>query len=322
MAVTAYLLDASGFRAADLAGCAGAIGRDGAVVWIDVHGSEPEVVPFLRDRLKLHPLAIEDIFSERVTPKIEDFKDHLYMVMHAVRKDGDRPEDLRTLELDVIVGSNWVVTHHADEVPAIEAVLEELRRNPLEMERGPAFLAHGIIDRLTDLYLPVVDKFEEELDGIENAVVERPRREHLRRLFQLKRSLQRLRRLSAYQRDMLLRLSHGEFSQIPEKALVFYRDVYDHFVRIADLADGYREIITSALEIYTSTVANRTNDVMKALTVVSSVLLPLNLIAGLWGMNFDRLPGRHFPWGFEVTVVVMLVLAGALFWWFRRRRWI
>ena len=159
------------------------------------------------------------------------------------------------------IGKNFVFTHHSMPMRSLEELAADLDRNPRLLDRGPAFVAHAIVDRLTDQYLPVVDEFEEEIDEIEEQVINRPRPEHLRRLFALKRSLQRLRRISAYQRDVLLRLSREEFELIPTAAVPFFRDVYDHFVRIADLADSYRELVTAALEIYMSGVANRTNDI-------------------------------------------------------------
>lgn len=320
--ITARMTNGDGLRTVDLAQCGNVVGQFGTTVWIDSQGRDEEIERFLRDHLKIHPLAIEDVFSDRMTPKVEDFGEYLYVVMHAVRKEQANPEALGTIELDVLIGPNWVFTHHSEPLPVIDLVLADLQRNPREMQRGPAFLAHTIIDHLTDLYLPVVDKFEEELDGIEEEVVERPRAELLQHLFALKRSLQRLRRMSVHQRDMLQRLSRGEYPQILPEALPFFRDVYDHFVRIADLADSYREMVTAALEIYMTVIANRTNDVMKALTLLSSVMLPLNFIAGLYGMNFENMPGQHTWWGYWMVLCVMVGVATVLYWQFKRRRFL
>lgn len=317
MGIVAYVMDDSGFRSVDLEHCQTATGT---TRWIDADGRAPEVERFLRDTLHIHPLAIEDVFSDRLTPKVEDFGDYLYIVMHAVRRDA--VEDVATVEIDLLIGDDWVFTHHSEPLAALAAVVEDLRRNPREMQRGPAFLAHAIIDRLTDLYLPVIDKFEDELDGIEKEVVERPQPELLQHLFALKRSLQRLRRISVHQRDMLQRLARGEYPRMPKDALPFYRDVYDHFVRIADLADSYREMATAALEIYMTVIANRTNDVMKGLALLSTVMLPLTFIAGIYGMNFKHMPELEWTFGYPFALGLMLVVAGLLYWQFKRRRYL
>jgi len=322
MAINAYVMDDRGFHAVELdPHCAHAISRPDATVWIDSDGRSDGLEAFLRDTLKIHPLAIEDIFADRLTPKVEDYGDYLYVVMHAVRQDQAEPDELGTMEIDFLIGPNWVFTHHSFDLPAVRQMVADLERNPREMQRGPAFLAHGLIDRLTDRYMPVMDRFEEEIDRIEKDVVERPTPKQLKRMFSIKRTLQRLRRISVYQRDMLQRLSRGDFEIIPDKARPFYRDVYDHFVRIADLADSYRELVTAALEIYMSVIANRTNDVMKALTLLSTIMLPLNFLAGLYGMNID-LPFQKWHFMFPIVASAMLTIAAVLYWQFKRRRWL
>jgi magnesium transporter len=314
-----WVLDEAGFRAVPTGEAyAFLVGKPNTMVWFDAQGASPEIETFLRDTLHVHPLTIEDIFEERSTPKIEDYGNYLYVILHGV-KGGTL--DLKPAELDVLLGKDWIFTHHPEPMACVATVAEQLVRNPKQLQRGPAWVAHALLDRLTDTYLPVLDQFEEEVDELEKEVVQSPDRTILPRLFALKRSLQRLRRISVYQRDMLQRLSRGDYEVLPEKVLPFYRDVFDHFVRIADFADSYRELVTAALDIYMSGIANRTNDVMKALTLISTIMLPLNFIAGVYGMNVD-LPGQHFHTMFFVIAVVMTVTSGALYLSFRRRRWL
>jgi len=306
----------------DPAAIAAALADPESSMWIDSDGHTEEMERFLLDTLRVHPLVVEDIFEERVTPKVEDHADYLYLVMHGVRRDAESPQSLGTVELDIVIGKNWVFTHHTVPMRSVEGLSADLDRMPRMLSRGPAFVAHALVDRLTDNYLPVVDRFEEELDEIEEAVVHDPKPELLPRLFAVKRSLQRLRRISVYQRDVLQRLSRPEFDLIPADAMPFFRDAYDHFVRIADLADSYRELVMMSLEMYMSVVANRTNEIMKALALISTIMLPLTFVSGVYGMNFDNLPGRAWPWGFWALLGLMAVIAGVLGWQFKRRRWL
>jgi magnesium transporter len=305
----------------DVAEIAKALERPEVTLWIDADSHDEQVATFLRDTLRVHQLVIEDIFEERANPKVEDHGNYLYVVLHGVRRDAQSPQSLGTVELDILIGKNFVFTHHSLPMRSLEELANDLDRNPRLLNRGPAFTAHAIVDRLTDHYLPVVDAFEEEIDEIEEQVVNRPRPKLLPRLFALKRSLQRLRRISVHQRDVLQRLSRPEFGLIPPEAMPFFRDAYDHFVRIADLADSYRELVMMALEMYMSGVANRTNEIMKALALISTIMLPLNFMTGIYGMNFDNLPGKTWYWGFWALLTLMGVVSLVLFLTFRRRRW-
>jgi magnesium transporter len=317
--LSAYVFDESGFRSVPTGeACAELVGKPNTMVWFDAQGSSPEIEKLLRETLHLHPLTVEDIFEDRPTPKIEDYGNYLYVIVHGVEGG---TLDLRPAELDIVLGKDWLFTHHMRPMASVTNVAEHLERNPKQLQRGPAWVAHALLDQLTDTYLPILDQFEEDVDDLEKEVVQQPDPKILPRLFALKRSLQRLRRISVYQRDMLQRLSRGEYEVLPEKVLPFYRDVFDHFVRIADFADSYRELVTAALDIYMSVIANRTNDVMKALTLISTIMLPLNFLAGYYGMNVN-LPGQQWPGAIFVISVVMAVTAGAVYLSFRRRRWL
>jgi magnesium transporter len=167
-----------------------------------------------------------------------------------------------------------------------------------------------------------MDMFDETIDTLETQVMAEPKPVLLTQIFSLKRSLQQIRRVSVHQRDMLLRISRGEFELVDKAALPFFRDVYDHFVRVADLTDSYRDLVAGILEMYLSVQGQRLNEVMKILTIISTIVLPLNFIAGVYGMNFDFLPGIHWAYGFAATVLVMLSLSGGLIVFFKQRGWL
>jgi magnesium transporter len=289
--------------------------------WLDADGDDPTFREAL-SVLGLHSLAIEDIFQERVTPKVEDYGDYLYVVIHGISYQYDTPEDLRTVEFDLVISENWVISHHRGQKEATDEVCADLRRNPKLLDKGPAFVAHAIMDHVVDDYTPAIDAFDVQIDAIETNVVENPNPVMLQQIFRLKRSLQRLRRIAMHQREVLLRISRGEFEQIPERVLPFFRDIHDHFVRVSDMADGYRELLNSALDAYHSAISNRMNEVMKTLTLVSTIMLPLSFIAGLYGMNFEHMPELHWHYGYFFAVGLMLMVATAMVMWFRHKRWL
>ena len=320
--INVHVFDAGGYRQLPDVSVIPELLAGGARLWIDADDHDEHFSAFLTDVLKLHPLAVEDILQDRPSPKVEDYGDYLYIVAHGILREKKGTESLQTVEVDIVLGSQWVLTHHVGPSLPCNSVTAELARNPRPLERGPGFVVHAVLDHMVDYYLPVMDDFDDEVDAIESAVIQNPTRDVLEQLFRVKRSLQRLRRIAVYQREVLKRLSHGEFEQIPDKALPFFRDVYDHFIRVADLADSYRELLSGALDAYLSVVSNRMNEVMKALTLVATIMLPLTFIAGVYGMNFEHMPELKWRYGYPWALGLMAVVAVAMVTWFRRKAWL
>lgn len=295
----------------------------GAPLWIDTWDGGQGLADFFERVLHLHPLAIEDILREPPQPKVEDYGDYLYLVVHGVQRaaPADDSDEVASVELDVVLTRSWVLTHHAVESQAVADVERELRRNPRLLERGPAFIAHALLDHVIDCYVPLIEDYDAQIEEVEAQAIAQPTPAVMQRILRIKRSLQRMRRTAVYQREALLRLARGEFDLLPAAALPFYRDVYDHFVRVADLADSYRDLLAGVLDAYLSVVSNRMNEVMKALTLVATVMLPLTFIVGVYGMNFEFMPELHWKYGYLYVWALMLVVAVAMVWWFRRKRW-
>jgi magnesium transporter len=294
-------------------------------LWVDLEARTPETESLLVDTFALHPLTIEDVWTDSATPKLEQIGDYVYVLAHSARRGAD-PSECELVELDVVIGTTFVLTHDAQGSGATLAVHEELARSPRLLAKGPAWLAHAFLDRLVDGYLPLVDDLDDRVEALEGDVVAKAGtpegREVLARIFALKRSLQSLRRASLHEREMLLRLSRGDFEAIPREALPYFRDVYDHLVRVADLAESYRDLASSALDAYLSAQSNRLNEIMKALTLISTVMLPLTFIAGVYGMNFDVMPELRWRYGYAFALAVMATMAALIVGWFRRRRWV
>ena len=292
-------------------------------VWIELERQSADADKLLADVLKLHPLSIEDVWGPRGQPKIDDFDEYLYVILHGI---GSKKRDkLELVEIDVVIGENWLVTHDRDGLVA-DDIGTELDHSPRLLQKGVAWLAHAFLDRAVDRYLPVIDQLDAEIEQLETDVLAKagtPRGSRvLKRILGFKRTLQDLRRMSIHQREILLRLSRGDFGEIPPEAIPFFRDVYDHFLRINDIAEGYRDLVTSALDAYLSVQSNRMNEVMKTLTLMSTVMLPLTFIAGLYGMNFKHMPELEWLYGYPFVLGLMGAVTLGILWFFRHKGYI
>jgi len=294
-----------------------------AVIWVDMEAPTEADERVLLDVFKFHPLTVEDCRENRHYPKIEEFEGYLYFIIHGVTADIS-PERFNTIELDGFLGRNYVITYHHEMFRSINNVKQLLRTTPVACQRGTAFLLHQILDQVVDYYSPVLDDFDDRIDKLEDDIftLKRPNNMILSEIMDLKRSVLRLRRISGKQMDILHRMSRGEFALITEDMRPFYRDVYDHLVRVVDLAESYRDLISGSLEAYLSVVSNRLNEIMKVLTIFSAIMLPLTFIAGVYGMNFENMPELHSRYGYYAVWVIMLVVAVAMLLFFRARGWI
>lgn len=291
-------------------------------IWIDLERQSDTCDQLLAD-LKLHPLTVEDIWANRSAPKLEDYDHYLYVIVHGVK--GAKKGVFDLVELDVLIGRDWIVSHDPDGEVAKE-VAAELERAPKLFAKGPAVVAHMLLDHAVDRYLPVVDQLDKDLAALENETLKRAGTRRgppvLRKILRFKRMLLELRRMSIHQREILLRIARGEFDEIPKEAVPFFRDVYDHFLRINDQIDGYRDLVSGTLDAYLSVQSNRMNEIMKTLTVISTVMLPITFIAGVYGMNFDNMPELHWRWGYAFAIALMATVAVVTLGWFRHKGWI
>ncbi len=324
----AMILEGDGVRRSEDFAELAAAHAAGTRFWVELDERTPEADRLLEEVLKIHPLAIEDLWNDLGLPKVEDFGEYVQLVMHGVREGdaGAKDVPLTLAELDVLIGRNFLVTHaHDEKVCAIAPVQAELSRNAKLLKRGPAWVAHAVLDRMVDEYFPLVDRFDDEIELVETSILSDDAsadRSTMARILRIKRSLQMLRRTTIYQREILLRLSRAEFDEIPSEAMPFYRDVYDHFARVTELVDSYRELVTSLLEAHLSMQSNRMNEVMKRLTVMSTIMLPLSVIAGIYGMNFKFMPELEWEHGYGFALMLMGAVAVSIVAYFRGKKWI
>lgn len=298
------------------------------LVWVDLRGEtfaeRAQAKDLLLNVFHFHYLTVEDCLETRNQPKIEAFPDYFYFIVHGVKPEVTNPTYFTTKELDGYLGKNFVVTFHDERFKSIKHVKQQIRSSTFACRRGAAYLLHQILDQLVDLYMPLLDDFENAINSLEGRVflMKRTDTEILEEIMDLRRSVVRLKRISLRQLEVLYRISHGEFPQIPEKFLPYYRDVHDHLLRIGDLSESYRELVSSLFDIHFNVIANKTNDIVKFLTIFSAIWLPLSFIAGLYGMNFEYMPELKTHNGYFMTLGVMVLVTLALLGYFWYRGWI
>ena len=294
----------------------------GVWVWVDMVKPQPEEVRILNEVFHFHDLAIEDAISEIHHPKIESYGDFLYVILHGI--DFKAREHLfRTQDVDFFLGENYLVTVHEGVSRSIGKIGEICTRNNRVLGEGPAALMHRIIDSMVDNYRPEVEKLQQRLDEIEKEIFGRSKPNLARRIIDFKRDVSSLRRVVLPERDVIGRLARREFSIISESLAYRYRDVYDHLVRLSDEGLFLQDRISSLLEAHLSAVSNQLNGIMKILTVIATIFMPLTVLTSLYGMNVE-LP--HLPGGdaaqFWWIVLMMFTISGVMLYMFRRRGWL
>ncbi len=274
--------------------------------WIDFENPSDEESYILYSDFKFHPLIIEDTI-ESSSPKLDVFKDYLYMVFHTA--DYVKEGELGSREIDFFLGKNYVVTYHREKFPTLNHLFEKCLRDDRILSRGADFIMHTIIDNLVDDYNNTLKMVAATIDSFEAEIFSgNPGREILRRIFELKEDIAELKKTALAQRDMLWRFSRGEYKLTSPESLIYFRDVYDHLSQVNDKADHFRDLLTSVMEAFFSITSEKTNRIMKTLTVFTVVLLPLSLIASIYGMNFKNMPELQWEYGYYFALLLMLVV--------------
>lgn len=291
-------------------------------VWVNIDGPTANDRPLLEETFHFHDLAVEDALAELHHPKIESYDGFLYLILHEMIPFEDA-RNANTRDIDFFLTPNALVTVHTGPSAAIAGQLALCEKHDSVLAEGPVALMHRIVDDLFDGYRPAVDILEARLDALERKVFEAPGVNPLKGILTLKVDVGSLRRVVLPQRDVLSRLARREFPEIPEPMAYRFRDVYDHLVRLTDEALFFQDRVTSLVDAFLSTQSNRMNQVMKVLTVISTIFMPLAVLTGLYGMN---VPVPHLPGGeaaqFWWIVGFMGVLSGVMIWIFHRMRWL
>jgi magnesium transporter len=296
------------------------------LLWLDIGGDEDEqeVEQLLARVFAFHPLAIDDALHETHVPKVDDWEDYLYLALQDATYVADRGA-LLLPELDLFLGNGYLVSYHPDPVTSVDRVWETCQRDRRWLQHGADHLLYRVIDEIANNYTAIIDDLEEELARLDNTIFREPGPDLLEDLFTFKRTTLRLRRVLAPQREVVNRLARDDYSVIGGKDRVFFRDVYDHIWRLYDLSDNLRDLVMGSMDLYLSVVNNQMNDIMKTLTLITTLFMPLTVLTGFFGMNFFAAVGPTPGWtGTAVLIpvlVVMVLMPLAMFLWMRRRAW-
>ncbi|MFC1948551.1 magnesium/cobalt transporter CorA [Chloroflexota bacterium] len=285
------------------------------LLWVDIEGNSEEDGRLLGQTFKFHHLAVEDCLSTDIhPPKVDNFGSYIFVIVHGINYAAES-DIVDTTELSLFIGPHFVVTQHAFPFYSVEAIKRMTEEDGRPLKRGADFLAYSVMDALIDNVLPTIDKLGEFTDDIEEEAIHNPQRTTIEAILKLKRSTMRLHRVMAPQREVLNRLSRREFLIVTEEAQIFFRDVYDHLVRIEDLNQNIRDRADNALSTYMSSIANRQNETMRVLSIVAAIFMPLTLLAGIYGMNFDYMPELRWHWGYFAVLGVMFTAIISITWW-------
>ncbi|WP_306520434.1 magnesium/cobalt transporter CorA [Gemmatimonas sp.] len=296
----------------------------GGPLWVDIDSTVRSQHALLEKVFGFHPLAIEDTLNPASRVKLEEYPGYLYIIIRAVQfaADTDDPYDLETKDLHCFLGPDYLVTVHAGPVPSVDLIHDTLRRSPDLLSRGVERTLHAILDSTIDAYFPLLDQVDDFIDGLEERVFVNFDELALRDVFKVKRLVLSLRRYLQPTREVLNVLTNRPSTLITPDVQIYFRDVYDHVLRINDELDTYRDLLSSTMDSYLTQVSNRLGVTTKGLSVVATMSLPFVVVSGMWGMNFSRIPLSNWPHGFWVLLLAQLALGGLLIVVLRRQKWL
>lgn len=291
------------------------------VLWVDLEDPTEFESDALVEIFNFHPLAVEDCVSDVSHPKVDDYEEYLFLVMHAVRLDAEGK--LSTIELDIFLGRNYVVTFHKDGVKSVAEMRETVLKKPdVYMGHGADLLVHAVLDHLVDNYTPVLNQYDEQINAIEEEIFNNPPRDYLSRLMQVKRDIFHLRRTVAPQRDTLNFLTRNPTAFIKPRHLMYFRDIYDHLFRIYGTVEGFHEILTGIVQAYFSYSSHRLNQMIQRMTVLATLSMPAVMIASIYGMNFQIMPELGWKYGYLFSLGLMFFISVAMLIWMKFKKWI
>lgn len=301
-----------------------ALSEKESLLWVDIEDPSEFESDMLVEIFNFHPLAVEDCITDHSEPKVDDYEEYLFLVVHALtmfRKNGDK--ELSTIELNLFLGPNYVVTFHKEPIESVTQDVIKTQQKPAGMmSSGADLLVHTLLDHLVDGYLPVFHQYEDKADLLEKDMFDKsPSRKKLATLLQLKQDISTLRRIVGPQRDTLHFLTRNAGHLIKAKHLIYFRDISDHLFRISALANGMYDHLTSMMEVYFSYLSSELNVVMKRLTVVATLTMPSIMIASIYGMNFRVLPYATQEHGFWFVVIFTAVVTVGMYCWMKIKKW-
>jgi len=293
------------------------------VTWINIDGiHEIEIIEKIGTHFDLHPLTLEDIVHTEQRPKMEDFEHYIYVVLRLLIFD-EIENEINAEQISIILGSNFIISFQEMEGDVFNHVKDRIRNGKGRIRKmGADYLAYALIDAIVDNYFVILEKLGEKIESIEEELVTNPRPETLQTIHELKREMIFLCKSVWPLREVVNSMERGESSLIQDSTTVYLRDVYDHTIQVIDTIETFRDMLSSMLDIYLSSISNKMNEVMKVLTIIATIFIPLTFIAGIYGMNFRYMPELEWHYGYFTLWIVILIIASLMILYFRKRDWL
>jgi len=293
------------------------------VTWINVDGvHDLEIIEKIGSHFGFHPLTLEDIANTTQRPKIEDFGDYIFLILRMLSYD-EKKNEVKSEQVSLILGSNFVISFQEDVGDVFDPVRERIRKGKGRLRKmGADYLAYTLIDSIVDNYFLILEKLGEKIEFLEEELVTDPKTETLQEIHNLKREMIFLRKSVWPLREVISGLERSESDLIKESTGIFLKDIYDHTIQVMDTVEAYRDVLSGMLETYLSSISNRMNQVMKVLTVIATIFIPLTFIVGIYGMNFKYMPELEWRWGYLIIWLAMVVIAIFMIFYFKRKKWL
>jgi len=292
-----------------------------AFVWVDLEDPSEFESETLVELFNFHPLAIEDCLIDHSEPKIDSYDDYTFLVVHAVNMESK--EELQTYELNLFANKHYVVSFHKDPIRSIALMRDlESRKSGALISEGTDMLVHGILDQLVDAYLPVVSEYERRVDEIEDQIFGGGRKDFFPKILKVQKDVLYLKRIIGPQRETIRQLSKDTHSFVRPENMIYYRDIYDHLFRFYQMAEEVHGLINGILQVYYSHTSNEMNQVVKTMTVIATVALPMMVISGIYGMNFQNIPELDWSFGYLYVIGLMVLVSVSLLGWMKFKRWL
>ncbi len=291
------------------------------LAWVDLEHPSSREFEILKNVFDFHPLALEDSQQPSELPKIDHFDDHIFIVFHKLGYNM-KEKEAEMKEYNIFLGKNFIVTVHYFESEDINGIMELYRKNPRLFAKGCDFALHRIIDSTVDKYLPMVNQWDNRLEELEDRVIEGKRENVMEEILSIKRDIAELKKSVAPQREVINRLTRKDFRFISEKAKVYFTDIYDHINRVYSILEMDRELTAGIFDAYLSVTSHKMNEVMKALTIIATIFIPLTFVTGLYGMNFRFMPEIEWQHGYLMAWTVMIAIAVIMLAYFKKKDWL
>ncbi len=293
----------------------------GEQAWLRIVGHDTSVLGELAGRFGVHPLVLEDVANVGQRPKVEEYDQYLFVIIDVLRFGTG--STLNEQQVSLLLFENLLITVEERESDLFKLVVERLRGQGGKMRlQGVDYLAYALVDAAVDHYFPTLERVGEQIDEVEDVLLDKPDRKSFEELHRIKRDLLRMRKATWPLREMVGALARTDSALVREATRVWLRDVYDHAVQVIDIVETFREMTQELADLYLSSVSNRMNEIMKVLTVIATIFMPLTFIVGIYGMNFHSMPELSWGWGYPALWAVMLLVAGGMAWMFKRRGWL